>query len=217
MRSLRITQYMDEYLNQLHNIYKTEVNCILCTYYQLDIENSVCDKSKLYNGTWEYVGEYSGYKWKKIELFPIAYVSDASPMDLNSDKDGNTANITFTAVIPSSYGVYPHAMDFMTINSSVLFENLPEDETTFVINHINRSNFGKKFFYQMKMKNKYIKTEDLDIQSEEYVFVEMEKKVYPKEQGIKLLKLLEIDFNLTNDVVKKKYIWDRGFYSQPEE
>lgn len=216
MRSIRITQYLDEYLNQLHNIYKTEVNCILCTYYNLDIDASTCDKDKLYNGTWEYVGKYSGYVWKKIELFPIAYVSNASPMNLSASDKGITAELNFTAVIPSSYGITPHALDFLTINSNVLFPNNPVDETNFVVKNINRSNFGKKFFYQIEMKNMYINTNDLDLQSQEYVFVELEKQIYPKDIGTEMLSLLSMDVELSK-IITPKYIWDRGFYSMRSE
>lgn len=210
MRSLRITQYQDEFFKYIHEYYKTDINCVLCTYYHFDLENSICDKDMLKNGAYQFTGNLSGYRWKKIELFPINFLAPIDGLDVKGTENGVTYTSVTSAVIPSTYNMEPTTNDILYFNSGFLL-GVDENQTTFRIEKVDRSNIGKDVYYKVTLVSEYYHKEKFDEKSDEFVFVEYEKKIYPKAVATEMIKLLGFEYSIS-DLLNSRYNFGRGFY-----
>jgi len=177
--SIRNYEYLQAYF-KLVNKYKNELHSILCTYYKFSVEHSVYDKDVLRYGAYERVGKLSGYKWYKINLLPVAFITETHPVEQATEY--GVVKKTETFAVFKDYSFMPTNLDFITFNIETQTNNV------YQITNIEESYIGKNetpTFYKVTLKEQFIGTEDLNKQLiGEYTYNEiLDKLMYPKESA----------------------------------
>lgn len=190
MYSIRYYEYLDEYLELLLKYYATEQKGILCTYWHINFDESVIeDFCHTNTGSYEIIGNRSGYLWDKIHMLPVYYSEDTS-IDKEFDENGIRRDINISVTIPSRYGIIPTALDFLFFNSRVQLED--EVVPIFRVRGISESHFGKHKFYKLNLNTDYLTVDNLDEQTiNNFVFVEILKKIYSLDDSEILLKSIQ--------------------------
>lgn len=210
---VRINHYPNDYLNLVHNYYaKHSCKSFPCTYYRLDVENSICDKDILNGGSYEDTGILSGLKWQKILLLPV-YQIEQITSDFASDEQGVTQpNQISSFSFPSSYGFYPTSWDFVNFQAITLNKNEEEEVAPplYRVNNFNKATNTAFTFYKLNIKIYHTSKIELENQvSDTYAFFDYEKRLYAIDEETKLYNILEKNSKLRlNDFFKSNL----GFY-----
>ena len=76
----RLNFYVEDFLNLVYRYYNEHGIAYVCTYYHLDLTNSICDKEILNGASYETIGDLSGLVWEKILMLPTSYaISSTRP------------------------------------------------------------------------------------------------------------------------------------------
>lgn len=186
--------YPNDYIDLVNDYYSHwNLNTIKVTYYNLDIENSTIDKDKLNGGSYEIVGEKSGWRWRKILELPINGLGTVNTTPVNDEKGTTNTEKLVDAFFPRTTGVVPKVHDFISfdhfnVNNHFILNNPPLYE---VIN-VEKSNDFELGFYKINMKVSYVTKTDIDKQLNDILdFVDFEKRIYNLDSAIVLHKIIE--------------------------
>ena len=189
----RIHDYARSYQEFVYKYYASHSHqTYLCTYYNLDLHNSVFDGDILDGGSYEKVGSKSGLRWRKIMFLPV-YNLEAIQPQTNADEKGVTkAGQTTTFNFPTVYDIQPMPHDFIKFDQHVL---KPTDNTypMYEVENIDKATNTDITFWKVALKNSYRK-EDSFVEkhiSSVHVFFDYTKKIYDSNTGTFLYRLLE--------------------------
>lgn len=206
--------YANDYIDLVNDYYSHwNLNTVKVTYYNLDIENSVIDKEKLDGGTYEMVGDKSGWRWRKILELPINGLSAVNTTPVNDEKGTTNSEKLLDAFFPRTTGVVPKVHDFVSfdhfnVNNHFVLNNPPLYE---VVN-IEKSNDFELGFYKINMKISYVTKDAIDMQLHDILnFVDFEKKLYGIDEAIILQKILE---QKCENKIKKLFDQKTGLYCE---
>jgi len=215
---IRSFNYIDDYFNTLYKIYaEAYIACYPVTYYSLDMQHSVGDTDELLSGSYEKlgVGPLSGYKFKKISMFPIYGIDQLRLNQTSNEKGGITYGdgLLTKAVFPSIYGLIPLENDILDLSFGY---NSPVTKTKmlFVVSSVNIAHQGDYFqIYQIDLKPAPILKENLDKQISEYLyFYEFSKMILPESNVYTLLKIYDM-YNKNSDKINNMFDKKIGFYT----
>ncbi len=96
--SILIQYYVQQYLNQV-NRYMYEYRGSVVTYYRLNQQQSIMDKTLLMGGTYERVGQLSGLRFDQIINFYVAGSEQIVPL-LNAEEKGVLVDYRTTIMFP---------------------------------------------------------------------------------------------------------------------
>ena len=186
--------YVNEYFDLVNDYYSQwNLNTIKVSYYNLDIENSVIDKEKLNSGSYEMVGEKSGWRWRKILQFPLGNISQPNLTPTNDERGTTISDRLMDAVFPRSNGIVPKVHDFISFDQFNTETNfMLKDPPLYEVINIEKSNDFELSFYKINLKISYVTKSAIDMQLHDILnFVDYEKRIYNLDASIVLEKLLE--------------------------
>lgn len=194
--------FEDAFFNLLYNTYNNTKYPYFVTYYNMD--HSVMDfgTDEFDVGSYEFLGNLSSFRWRKIYNFPLSKIDQIS-FRVNTDEERGVHSEYETSVeYPTMIGVEPIFGDIMRITN-------PADKsmsTTFILTgDIEKSSAGKVNFIRAQMSAFNINLEKLENQTTtEYVYVDIFKKIYDIQTGLLLIKATEIKTELDVTIQKMK-------------
>ena len=218
---LRKFNYISDYYNTVYGYYsKHFLNGYPVTYFSIDWDASVVDKTQLKAATYEKfgVGELSGLKFKRILMLPVYAIQQVQP-NYSADQRGYTMTDSERTefAFPSDYGIKPYPWDVIHFSQEFMkTSNTPSKDIDplFVVMNVNKATHGDKTHHQCPVKVAPFKRTDLLKQvSSTYMFLEFTKKVHRVDTANLLLKLQK-----KNKIIKNKldssYKQSTGFYLQ---
>lgn len=207
-----IFDYINEYQKMVYEIYADNIVPALCTYYNVDVPDTIWEDEDVFAGSYDRVGEYSGVKWNKILLFPIFYSEEITTafdgQDIGLLKENETS-----FVIPSIYGLTPLPNDKIKFEQNFL---RPTNDIYPIFNVTGREKSVNTdyTFWKIRVKVEQSVTEtQIDAQVQDtYVVFDYDKKIHTVPDSSFLTRLL-----VKNDVLRdrlKNIFYDKnsGFY-----
>ena len=187
-------QYANWYVDLVNDYYSQwNLNTIKVTYYNLDIENSNIDKKKLNGGSYEMVGEKSGWRWRKILELPINGLGQVNTTPTNDERGTTNTEKLLDAFFPRTTGVVPKVHDFVAFDMfNVNNHFILNDPTLYEVVNVERSNDFELGFYKINMKVSYVTKSKINMQLNDILeFMDYEKRLYNMDASIVLEKILE--------------------------
>ncbi len=162
------------------------------TYYNIDWDNSVYDKD-LMAGSYERhgVGQLSGMKWNKIQMLPVYWSETLQPQNSADEKGVTSRDSEITnIVIPTEYGLKSTAWDFVHFSQAFMFE-ASDFSPIYVVTNVDNSTHGTINYDKLTLKvTSATKLTKLETQiSENYMFLELTKRIHQIQAASVLLKL----------------------------
>ncbi|MCK9597029.1 hypothetical protein M0R19_07630 [Candidatus Pacearchaeota archaeon] len=188
--SIMAIDYMNEYHDLIYRFYGTEYVVYPCTYFRLDYTNSIKEEDKFESGAYEIVGEYSGYKWHKIYMFPAAFCEPITSITPTRDERGRVLELTTSFVIPGQLFMQPLYNDLVIFPTTLRqgdFEKYP----SYIVSNVERAIFSNETLYKVTVQAFHASETMINNQViDEYIFVDYFKKIYPIDVGMQLLSLM---------------------------
>lgn len=208
----RLYEYVHEYQELLYDYYSQHAVRFLCTYYNINLEDTVWDDQNLYGGSYAPTGEYSGIKRNKILLLPVYFPEEITTL-FDANEEGLIKNTETSIVIPCSHKFKPSVQDVVKFEQDYLRQEndtYPLYRVTGIEIHPNTD----KRFWKLKLKVFQSQTtEDLDQQVvNTYSYLEYNKQIYELEDAEFISKLL-YKHEILRDTLRNKLFDERvGFY-----
>lgn len=180
-------------------------------YYNLDIENSVIDETQLVGGSYEMVGDLSGWRWRKVIDFDINGI-EAVPTTPTTDERGVTwSEKLTTCYFPVIQGLVPQVHDFICFKEIDDNENyILRDPPLYEVVNIERSNDSDFCFYKVNLKVSYVAVSQVETQLSELLdYMDFEKKIYPIDPAIVLNKIMA---EKSKNQINKLFDQNSGLY-----
>jgi len=186
----QIDEYPLDYFELLYQYYAATGSNVPVTYYNLDLPNSVKDDELLMGGSYELMGDLSGYLWKKILLLPV-YNTEQINFTLNADETGVGYHDTRTTLfIPTIYEFRP------MIHDHIIYDQISSRQDPFkswdalyeVIN-LEKASTTNITFWRLTLQGSSKTKQEIESQlSGNFTFVDYEKKIYRTSDAIYLTK-----------------------------
>ena len=206
----RTYQYIHEYQDLVYDKYSKAGVRYLVNYYNIDIENTVWEDSKIYGGAYERVGTLSGIKWNKYLLLPVYFIDEISTI-FDGQEDGYVKNNETHIVFPNVYGITPYPNDIIKLEQSFL---RPTNDIypTFVVSGVEISANTDKRFWKLKIETIASTTVSVEEQlNNTYTFFEYTKKIYTVPEATFLTRMM-VKNNLIKNTLDNLYDPNSGFY-----
>jgi len=211
-----INEYPLDYYELIFQYYAPFLHDTPITYYNLDLVNSVADKEVLVGGSYELMGDLSGYLWKKIVMLPV-YNIEQVQFTLNSDEAGVAfSNRTTTFFIPSIYEFRPMIHDhFLWDQIAWRDDSFMASTPLYEVINVEKQSSTELTFWKITAKSTSKTKPQIEKQlSGNYSFVDYEKQIYKTSDAIALTKLMVKNSKLkVNDFFKEKV----GLYLEETE
>ena len=186
-----INEYSLDYYELLFQYYSTCAKSIPVTYYSLDLPESVYDGDTLMGGSYEQVGDMSGYRWKKIMMVQ-AFTFEPIQFTLSSDEEGvSFKDRTSSLWLPTIYELKPNVHDFVMFDY-VQSRNDPfkDQAPMYEVVNLEKASSTGLTFWKTNLKSSVRRKEDLEKQlSGNYTFIDYEKHIYKTSDAILMTKL----------------------------
>ncbi len=195
----QINEYPLDYYELIYQYYSAaDHNQVPVTYYNLDISNSVLDTEVLDAGSYEMMGEYSGWLWKKILMLPV-YNLEAVDLTMNADETGVTnQNQQTTLYIPQVYEIIPKVHDHLIYDQlSWRNDSFKSNLQMFEVMNISKSSDADVTFWKLMLKASSKTKEQIEQQlSSNLTFVNYEKRIYTTDDAIYFARQMDKNINL---------------------
>ena len=186
-------EFVNEYFKLLTRYYSSwNYTSIHCTYYSFDLENNVQDNDKLVNGSYEMIGNLSGYRWRKYLDIPLNNVEALSTTPTADEKGVTNSEKITTCWFPSTIEIECHVHDFLLFSDAQNSDNYYlRRPPLFEVVNVERSPDFDSTFYKITIKISYISQLDIDKQINGlFHYHDYEKKLYGLDDSIILNTLL---------------------------
>jgi len=174
----RLYDYIHEYQNLLYDFYSKDIVAFLTTFYHVDTQTTVWEDEKMFGGSYDRVGEYSGVKWNKILLLPVYYIDEITT-SFDAQDIGYIKENDSTLVIPSTYGFTPLVNDKIKLEQTYL---RPTNDVypVFNVGGIEKSVNADRLFWKMKVHvEQSVTITQVEDQIEDvYSFFDYDKKIH---------------------------------------
>jgi len=212
----QINEYPLDYFELLYQYYSTAGVRVPVTYYNLDLPNSVHDSDTLMGGSYETMGNLSGYLWKKILMLHV-YNLEQINFTLNADESGVGFHNKMTSLfIPTTYEFLPAIHDFM-IYDQIQWRSDPfrDEIPMYEVVNLEKASSAQISFWKLTLKGSSRTKHEIEKQlSGNFTFVDYEKKIYRTSDAIYLAKQMEKNSNLAVNGFFKEQI---GLYVENKE
>jgi len=197
-------QYATEYWNKLYNYYAAHGISYKVTYYNLDVNATVWDKTDLFGGYYEKIGELSGVKWKKILLLPVFQIGETSTI-FEADETGYINKGESELVIPSLYGITPYPNDIIQLNRQFLSTTYnPEDFSIFTVTGVQKQSPQQKTWWKLTLKIEQSRREgELETNGQvtgNYTFFDYTKKIYTIQDAMTMTRMMAKNSMLKEEI-----------------
>ena len=209
----RIYDYMGDFWNLLYDVYPKFGISYLCTYYNINKDETTWDNEFLMGGYYEKFGNLTGLKYDKHLLFPV-YFSEETTTEFDAQDVGYINEGQSGIVFPWSYGITPYANDQVFFEQRPLItENDPNFNPIFGVTGLQKIAHQEKTFWKLKLNMEQSITQQIidDQVANTYVFFDYTKKLYSVPDSQTLSRML-----VKNETIRRrlKNSWDAnsGFY-----
>ena len=209
----RIYNYMEDYWKLLYDIYPKFGISYLCTYYNINKDETVWDDEFLMAGYYEKFGSLSGMKFDKYLLLPV-YFTEETSTEWDAQQEGYINEGQSSITIPWNYGITPYANDQVFFEQTPLITpNDPNINPLFGVTGIEKRAHQEKTFWKLKLNiEQSVTTRNIDIHvANTYVFFDYTKKIYNVPQSQTLTRML-VKNETVRRVLKNRYDENSGFY-----
>jgi len=205
-RWFSIQKYTHDYLQLVYRYYAEAGISYICTYYNLNIPDSVTDLTILDGGSYERVGELSGLLWNKILLLPI-YNTETVQNTFVADERGMGKFDQITSFnFPTVYGMKPRIHDFVYFeelhledehNKIYKLKSITDEYKTsaipvYEVSHFEKATNTDITFWKVNLKISQFTATNIDKQlSGHFIFYDLQKRIYESPKGSFLFKMLE--------------------------
>lgn len=209
----RLYSYIHEYQNLVYDYYSKHAVAFLCTYWNLDKEDTVWDNVQLLGGAYERIGDLTGIKFNKYLLLPVYFTEEVTTA-FDGTETGLQKDQETSIVFPSTYGITPYAGDFIKFEQQFMRNETPDNYPVFIVSGVEPGPNTDRRFWKLKVKvEQSINTDQIDNQtSETLVFFDYDKKIHTVSEASALSKML-----IKSEKLKSKLVdmWDdnSGLYN----
>lgn len=185
---LSLNEYSIDYLELVNRYYATCGKSVPATYYNLDLPNSVYDSKLLGAGSYELMGDLSGYLWKKITLLQV-FNFEPVQFTLQADESGTSFKDRTTSVwFPTIYELVPSVHDFVCYDYTTTRDNQFKDKPQlYEVVNIEKAGSTELTFWKATLKSTHRTKENIEAQlSGSYSFSDYEKHIYKSSDAILL-------------------------------
>lgn len=193
-----LNNYPLDYYELLFLYYATCGRSVPATYYSLDLNNSIYDKTVLEGGSYELMGSLSGLLWNKILLLQV-YQPETIPLNFTADEKGfGKFDQTTTIWIPSIYEIRPQVHDCIYFDHIERRENqFKAKQPLYEIVNLEKTTNAENTFWKLSIKPSHYSKLDVDKQlCGNYTFIDYEKKIYKTQDAILLAKVADKNHSL---------------------
>ncbi len=187
---LQINEYPLDYFELLYQYYSAAGIRLPVTYYNFDLPNSVKDDEVLDGGSYELMGNLSGYLWKKIMMLPVYNIEQIN-FALNADESGVGFQGKQTSLfIPTSYEFQPMIHDFLMYDQ-IMWRQDPfqADTPLYEVVNMEKASTANISFWRLTLQGSSKTKEQIEQQlSGNFTFVDYEKRIYRTSDAIHLTK-----------------------------
>jgi hypothetical protein len=208
----RLYDYINEYWKLIHDTYAVHAIPFLVTYYHINKQATVWDKTYMMGGSYEKFGELTGMKWDKYLLLPVFYVEETFTI-FDAQEIGYVNEGESGLVVPSNYGFIPLANDMVKFNVDYLSNRLPDPSSIFAVTGLQHHPGMDKSYWKLKLSvEESANTEIIDRQVEDtYVFYDYDKKMHTVHDSASMTKMLS-KHNTLKGRLKNLFDQNSGFY-----
>lgn len=190
----RKLDYANQYFDLVNKFYANwSLSYVKVSYYNLDIENSNIDTTKLDGGAYQTVGNLSGWKWRKVLDFPLNGMQQVNTTPTNDERGTTNTERLVDAYFPRTQGLVPKVHDFIAFDQFNVNNNfILNDPPLYEVVNVEKSNDFELGFYKIFCKVTYILKSQVDHQLTDIIdFVEWEKRLYTLDASLVLNKILD--------------------------
>ena len=186
------------------------------TYYNLDIENSKIDDDKLVGGSYEMVGDLSGWRWRKVLDFDLNGIEAVQTTPTSDERGVTLSEKMTTAMFPFIQGLVPQVHDFICFSDLNFGDNyILRDPPLYEVVNVERSNDTDICFYKINLKVSYVSVSQIDQQLTELLdYIDFEKSIYPIDPAIVLNKIMS---EKSKSILSEKFNQNCGLYIKEVE
>lgn len=195
---LRIQEFATQYQKFVYKVYSVHGQSYPCTYFNLDLPNSIYDGTVLDAGTYTKTGKLSGLKWRKILYLPAYFIEQIQP-SFEADEEGYTKKNQVSAFsIPTEYNFQPSPTDFVKFEQDFL-QSENNTHPLYQVTNIEKATNTEKTFWKLSLRVDFHREFDIDNHlSQVCIFFDYNKKTYEAEPGSFLFRLLDKNRNLNS-------------------
>jgi len=191
INSLMIYDYITQYHHLIYNFYSKEYPAYACTYYRLDYTNSIKEDVEFRAGSYELIGDLSGWKWHKIYMMPILFAEPIENVANTYDERGKITELTTSFVVPDTIGMQPLINDLVLFPTSLRKEQFSK-YPSFVVTGYEKATFSNETMWKIYVKSFWAHEDDIDKQvNDYYIFVDFFKQIYPLQTGQELVQRMQ--------------------------
>ena len=177
--------YLEEFITLTHDVYSKSPPAVFCTYYSLDIPNSIWDEN--YVASYQDIGVLSGRRFNKISLVPT-FFGEGAPPSLVGNEKGTTRveSIRPTIVIPRTSYFEPKLGEY------VLFTNLNGETLLYETINLDYTMPNNRAAFKLQLTAAHHEIADLEaVVSNRYIYNDYLDIVNAETVGIPLLSITE--------------------------
>lgn len=190
LTNLYAIDYINLYFKKVYDEYGQWRQSVPCIYYSLDMIHSTFDNEYFQSGNYEFVGDLSGWVWKKIYYMPIHEISPLS-VRINIEESGLNQRTQIDFSIAYKHGLRPIYNDIVLFDDNII--NDQSTPITYVVTDIEKLTVGKGFG-DFKCTANYKKIDIVKLNSQVndvYIYIPFLKQFYIYEDALKLIEILE--------------------------
>lgn len=203
-RYMRIHEYAEKYLEWVYKTYSDFGPAYLCTYYNLDLPESIYDGGVLDGASYEKTGDLSGLKWRKILLLPVYNIEQIVPSYSGEEEGFTKKNQVSSFNFPTSYNLQPMPHDYIKFEQDIL-KPQNNEYPMYEVANLEKATNTDITFWKVNVKVSYRKETDLVPHlSRTSAFFGYTKKIYSLERATFLYNMLE----------KNRFLQDMNDYYQ---
>ena len=219
-----IQHYTNDYLQLVYRYYAEAGINYICTYYNLNIPQSVVDTEILDGGSYQLVGDKSGYLWNRVMLFPVYNTETVQNTFIADERGMGKFDQVSSFNFPTEYGLKPRIHDFVMFEEIILDDDHEQQyklqsitdfykgssRPMYEVVHFEKATNTDVTFWKVNLKVSYETKIELDNQlSGDFTFFDLEKHIFKTHDTTFLFKMLEKNRKLDgNDFYRSNC----GFY-----
>ena len=187
---VQLNQYPLDYYELLYQYYSSAGIRLPVTYYSLDLPNSAKDDEVLMGGTYELMGDLSGYLWRKILMLPVYNMEQINYTMLGDETGVGFRDTRTTLFIPTSYEFRPMIHDFLIYDQlSWRDDSFQLWQPLYEVTNLEKASTTNITFWRLTLQGSSRTKEEIESQlSGNYTFVDYEKRIYKTSDAIHLTK-----------------------------
>ncbi len=209
---IRINEYAKQYLDWVYRYYSSHGQAYICTYYNLDLPNSIYDGTVLDAGAYHTTGELSGLAWRKIIYLPVYNIDQIQPV-YNAGEGGYRTDQMTSFNFPTEYKIQPLPHDFVLFEQDILHGPKEDHKLPlYEVSNLEKATATDRTFWKVSMEKSGHTVSDIEEHlSGIFVFLDFNKQIYTIEEATQLFKLLEVNKQLS-DVAEDYFNSTSGYY-----